>query len=46
MLKVLWPMEPVEPRSAIFFTLFILLVQEGIYLGLGNGQDGLAYLGG
>jgi hypothetical protein len=22
---VLWPMEPVEPRTAIFFTLFILV---------------------
>ena len=33
MLKVLWPMEPVEPRSAIFFTDFILLGCEGIYWG-------------
>jgi hypothetical protein len=37
MLKVLWPMEPVEPRMAIFFTPFILLVREGIYLGMGVG---------
>ena len=45
MLKVLWPMEPVEPRTAIFFTLFILLGREGIYLGEG-AKDYLAYLGG
>lgn len=41
MLKVLWPMEPVEPRTAIFFTLFILVLRsyaddEGLIQGWGR----------
>ena len=35
MLRVLWPMEPVEPRTAIFFTLLILVPRgrQGLDLG-------------
>ncbi len=29
-LRVLWPMEPVEPKTAIFFTLLILLGCGGV----------------
>jgi len=40
MLKVLWPMEPVEPRTAIFFTPFILVLRgrRGGDRGKGIGE--------